>query len=215
LSGRKIGVFGGTFDPIHLGHLIVAEEAAERLGLEKVFFVPAKDPWRKPRKDVADAVDRLKMVRLAVEGNPRFSVSTVDMEREGPSYSVDTLEDLRRSEGASADFHFILGYDALADLPNWREPGRLADIAHLVAVVRPGYRVDWSALERVVANAQERIALLEIPEVGISSTELRRRVAEGRSIRYWVPESVDAYIRSQGLYRAPEQPVRRSRVAHP
>lgn len=215
MSGRKIGVFGGTFDPIHLGHLIVAEEAAERLGLEKVFFVPAKDPWRKPRKDVADAVDRLKMVRLAVEGNPRFSVSTVDMEREGPSYSVDTLEDLRRSEGASADFHFILGYDALADLPNWREPGRLADIAHLVAVVRPGYRVDWSALERVVANAQERIALLEIPEVGISSTELRRRVAEGRSIRYWVPESVDAYIRSQGLYRAPEQPVRRSRVAHP
>ncbi len=215
MSGRKLGVFGGTFDPIHLGHLIIAEEAAERLGLEKVFFVPAKDPWRKPRHDVADAGERLEMVRLAVEGNARFSVSKVDMEREGPSYSVDTLEDLRRSEGASAEFHFILGYDALADLPNWREPGRLADIARLVAVVRPGYRVDWRALETVVTSAKERISLLEIPEVGISSTELRRRVAEGRSIRYWAPESVDAYIRSQGLYRAPGKPPRGARTAHP
>lgn len=214
MSGRKLGVFGGTFDPIHLGHLIVAEEAAERLGLEKVLFVPAKEPWRKPRNDVADANGRLEMVRLAVEGNARFSVSTVDMEREGPSYSVDTLEDLRRSEGASADFNFILGYDALADLPNWREPGRLADLARLVAVVRPGYQVDWRALETVVAGAKERIDLLEIPEVGISSTELRKRVAEGRSIRYWVPERVEAYIRSKGLYRAPEQPVRRARTAH-
>lgn len=215
MSGRKLGVFGGTFDPIHLGHLIVAEEAAERLGLERVFFVPAKDPWRKPRQDVAKAVDRLEMVRLAVEGNDRFSVSTVDMEREGPSYSVDTLGDLRRSEGASAEFHFILGYDALGDLPNWREPGRLADLARLVAVVRPGYRVDWRALGKVVASAKERIVLLEIPEVGISSTELRKRVAEGKSIRYWVPESIDAYIRGQGLYRTPEQPPRRARTAHP
>lgn len=198
---RRIGVLGGTFDPIHLGHLIIGEEARARLGLAEVVFVPSRDPWRKARKDLAPASDRLAMVNLAVEENPSFSVSTVDLDREGPSYSVDTLMDMQMQKGWDTELYLILGFDALADVPYWHEPARLAALAQLVAAKRFGVKVDWPELERAIPAARERVTLLDMPVVSISSTEIRRRVAKGETIRYWVPDKVAAYIDKQGLYR--------------
>ena len=198
---RRVGILGGTFDPVHIGHLIIAEEARSRLELEEVVFVPARDPWRKARHGLAPVEERLAMVRLAVAGNPSFRVSLVDLERQGPSYSVDTILDLRGQFGEDADFYFILGHDALMDLPHWRQPARLTELAHVVSVGRPGYEIGWQQLERALPNAGERILVLDIPEVGISSTEIRQRVASGHTIRYWVPEAVAQYIREHKLYQ--------------
>ncbi len=201
MSGERIGLLGGTFDPIHLGHLIVAEEARTRLSLDRQLFVPSRQPWRKAGRGIAPEADRLAMVRLAVEGNPGFEVSLVDLEREGPSYSVDTVCDVRASLSPEAELYFILGYDALMDLPHWHAPDELARITRLVTVIRPGYELDWSPLEQAIPQARETVMLLETPEIGISSTEVRQRVAAGRSIRYWVPDLVAEYIQQQGLYR--------------
>ena len=201
MSGERIGLLGGTFDPIHLGHLIVAEEARTRLSLDRLLFVPSRQPWRKAGREIAPEADRLAMVRLAVEGNPGFEVSLVDLEREGPSYSVDTVCDVRATLSPEAELYFILGYDALMDLPHWHAPAELARITRLVTVIRPGYELDWSPLEQAIPQARETVMLLETPEIGISSTEVRQRVAAGRSIRYWVPDLVAEYIQQQGLYR--------------
>ena len=201
MSGERIGLLGGTFDPIHLGHLIVAEEARTRLSLDRLLLVPSRQPWRKAGREIAPEADRLAMVRLAVEGNPGFEVSLVDLEREGPSYSVDTVCDVRASLSPEAELYFILGYDALMDLPHWHAPDELARITRLVTVIRPGYALDWSPLEQAIPEAREAVTLLETPEIGISSTEVRQRVAAGRSIRYWVPDLVAEYIQQQGLYR--------------
>ncbi len=201
MSGERIGLLGGTFDPIHLGHLIVAEEARTRLSLDRLLLVPSRQPWRKAGREIAPEADRLAMVRLAVEGNPGFEVSLVDLEREGPSYSVDTVCDVRATLSPEAELYFILGYDALMDLPHWHAPAELARITRLVTVIRPGYALDWSPLEQAIPEAREAVTLLETPEIGISSTEVRQRVAAGRSIRYWVPDLVAEYIQQQGLYR--------------
>jgi len=204
LNGERprLGLFGGTFDPVHVGHLIVAEEAAGRLHLDRVLFAPSRHPWRKAGRDIASEQDRVAMVDLALAGNPRFAVSLVDMEREGPTYSVDTVDDIRRQQ-PDADLFFIIGYDALVDLPNWREPARLATSVNLVAMVRPGYSVDWAVVARAIPQAHDRVTVLQIPVIGISSSEVRARVARGDSVRYWVPDAVAAYIAAHGLYRAP------------
>ena len=194
-------MLGGTFDPVHIGHLLIAEEVWSCLGLDEVVFVPARDPWRKARHVLAPAEERLAMVRLAVAGNPAFSVSLVDLDRQGPSYSVDTLHDLFGQYREAAEFYFILGHDALMDLPHWRQPARLTELAHIVSVGRPGYEIGWQQLERALPNARERILVLDIPEVGISSTEIRQRVASGHTIRYWVPDAVAQYIREHRLYQ--------------
>ena len=201
MSGERIGLLGGTFDPIHLGHLIVAEEARTRLSLDRLLLVPSRHPWRKAGREIAHEADRLAMVRLAVEGNPGFEVSMVDLDRAGPSYSVDTVSDVRATLSPEAELYFILGYDALMDLPHWHAPDELARITRLVTVIRPGYALDWSPLEQAIPQARETVTLLETPEIGISSTEVRQRVAAGRSIRYWVPDLVAEYIQQQGLYR--------------
>ena len=201
MSGERIGLLGGTFDPIHLGHLIVAEEARTRLALDRLLFVPSRHPWRKAGREIAHEADRLAMVRLAVEGNPHFEVSLVDLDRAGPSYSVDSVSDVRATLSPEAELYFILGYDALMDLPHWHAPAELARITRLVTVIRPGYELDWSPLEQAIPQAREAVTLLETPEIGISSTEVRQRVAAGRSIRYWVPDLVAEYIQQQGLYR--------------
>ena len=201
MSGERIGLLGGTFDPIHLGHLIVAEEARTRLSLDRLLFVPSRQPWRKAGREIAHEADRLAMVRLAVEGNPGFEVSLVDLAREGPSYSVDTVCDVRATLSPEAELYFILGYDALMDLPHWHAPAELARITRLVTVIRPGSELDWSPLEQAIPQARETVTLLGTPEIGISSTEVRQRVAAGRSIRYWVPDLVAEYIQQQGLYR--------------
>ena len=196
-----IGVFGGTFDPIHSGHLIIAEEARLGLGLSQVIFAPAGEPWLKGAREISPAAHRLEIVKLAIASNPHFIVSTVDMDRGGPSYTEDTLTDLRRELGEAADFYFILGLDTLAQFAMWREPRRIVEMCHLVAAKRPEAReFDLESLEQSIPGISRRLIILDNPQVDISSSEIRERVANGLSIRNLVPDAVERYIREQGLY---------------
>ena len=198
----RLGVFGGTFDPIHIGHLIIAEEARVKLGLERVIFVPAGKPWLKEHRDIAPGEHRIEMIRLAIAANPRFSVSTVDLDRAGPSYTVHTLPDLRRELGGEVDFYFILGIDALAGLPLWKEPEGVVEMCHLVAARRPGAgALDLESLERSMPGISSRIIFLDNPLVDISSTDIRERVAAGLPIADLVPDAVARYIGEQGMYK--------------
>jgi nicotinate-nucleotide adenylyltransferase len=194
-SDLRIGVFGGTFDPVHIGHLILAEQAREQLGLNRVLWVPAGQPWRKSGRDVSAAAHRVEMVRRAVAGNDSFELVSDEAEREGPSYTVETLVMLQ-ARYAGAHLWLLLGADALADLPHWREPARLVELARLAVARReelegaqktlwPGAVVDW----------------VEMPRIDVSATTVRQRVAAGRSVKYLVPEEVAEYIRERGLYR--------------
>jgi nicotinate-nucleotide adenylyltransferase len=189
----KVGILGGTFDPIHLGHLILAEAAREQLGLNRVLFIPAGDPWRKAGREIAPAGDRLAMVRLAVAGNPHFEVETCEVEREGPSYTLDTLH-LLRTRDADAAFYLILGADAYADLPHWHEPALIAREAVLAVAGRPDV-----AEAQSIPDAQ--VVGIDMPAIDISATDLRRRARGGLSLRYLVPGPVEAYIFDHALYR--------------
>jgi nicotinate-nucleotide adenylyltransferase len=203
MTRRKIGVLGGTFDPIHLGHLIVAEDLREKLGLGEVLFIPAGHPWLKLKeeKPISPAEHRLAMVRLAVASNPYFKVSTMEIERPGLSYSIDTVLELKAKLGAQAEIYFIVGPDALAELPKWKEPARLVELCQVVGIGRPGYaKANLRKLERSIPGASQRIMLVEVPKINISSTDIRKRVAQGLSIRYLVPEAVEKYIEEHGLY---------------
>jgi nicotinate-nucleotide adenylyltransferase len=200
---ERVGVMGGTFDPIHLGHLILAEQARATLGLGRVLFVPAGEPWRKAGRRIAPVADRVAMVEAALAGDPYFDVSRVESERRGPSYTADTLAVLQAQLGPAAELFFILGQDALADLPFWHEPARIVARARLAVGARAGWRVaDAVALEQTVPGILGRMDVVPMPRIAISSTDIRRRVAEGRSIRFLVPASVEAYIYAHGLYRA-------------
>jgi nicotinate-nucleotide adenylyltransferase len=198
----RIAVMGGSFDPLHMGHLVAASEASHRLSLDLVLFSPTGHAWRKPHPHAATAEMRYLMIAAAVADDRRFGVTRVDIDRPGPTYTVDTLTDLRTERarthpGEEVDWFFITGADALADLPNWREPERILELAHLIGVTRPGSVLAPSGLPGAVAT------LLEIPSVGISSTEIRRRVAAGEPIRYLVPEPVAELIAEHGLYSGP------------
>ena len=198
----KLGVFGGTFDPIHMGHLVVAEEAREQLGLDEVLFVPAGKPWFKSEMPVTDAKHRLAMVAMAVASNPAFRSSEIEMCRPGPSYTVDTLELLRDELGDDVEFFVVLGADALSELERWRQPKRILELATVVGVTRPSHRsVDLGRLGASLGTAADRLRLLEGPLIEVSGTDIRCRVHEGRTIRYLVPESVEAYVIEHGLYR--------------
>ena len=198
----NIGVFGGTFDPIHIGHLLIAEEARLRLGLSQVIFVPAGEPWLKEHRIISPGEHRLEMIQLAIAFNAFFRASTVDLERPGPSYTVDTLTDLRRELGEEANFYFILGLDALAELPSWREPERIVQVCHLVAARRPEVKdLDLEALERSIPGISHRVIILDNPLIDMSSSEIRERVAAGLPITDLVPDAVARYIREQGLYK--------------
>ena len=196
----RIGVLGGTFDPIHLGHLIIVEEARDRLDLEEVCFVPARDPWMKAGQPLTSGHDRLSMARLAVEDNPFFRVSTVELERPGPSYTIDTLRELQKDYGPEAQLFFILGSDAFARFDEWKDPEGILGLATLVVVDRPGATASEEAIAQQVGNAGsvERVRGVHLE---ISAKDIRRRVAEGASIRYLVPEPVERYIYARGLYR--------------
>jgi len=197
----RLGVLGGTFDPVHTGHLVLAEQAREQLRLDRVLWVPAGDPWRKAGEPVSPAEDRLVMVRLAIEGNDGFEVSTTELDRAGPTYTLDTLQQLR-GEYAAEELFFLLGLDALADLPNWHKPAELIRLA-LLGVARRGDEQPRSAeLERQMPGLEERVRWVEMPRLDISGTELRRRASEGRSLRYLVPPAVASYVREHGLYRS-------------
>jgi nicotinate-nucleotide adenylyltransferase len=197
----RIGVIGGTFDPIHLGHLIVAEEARVRLGLSRVVFVPAGQPPHKLERAIADPEHRFEMIRLATADNQAFCVSRVDLDREGPCYTVETIGLLQEAWGQEVEIYFLIGADSLADLPTWREPERLLRLCRLVAVARPGYKVDLRALERKLAGVTCLVEMLDVPTLDISSTEIRRRAREGLSMRYLVPGTVARYVAEHGLYR--------------
>ena len=206
MTKRKIGVLGGTFDPIHLGHLIVAGDLREKLGLREVLFIPAGRPWLKLKeeKPISAADHRLAMVRLAVASNPHFKVSTMEIDRPGLSYSIDTILELKAELGAQVEIYFIVGPDALAEFPKWKEPAQLMGICQVVGIGRPKHtQVDLRKLERSVPGASQRIVLVDVPQIEISSTDIRRRVAQGLSIRYLVPEAVEKYIAEHRLYVSP------------
>lgn len=197
----KTGVLGGTFDPIHNGHLAIAEEARLRLDLAGVVFVPAGRPWFKKDSDITPAEHRVEMVRLAIAGHTSFRLSMVEVDRAGPSYTVDTIAGLRSELGADVELYFIMGMDSLPQLPRWREPGRLIRLCRIVAVPRPGSRPpDLAQLETRLPGLLERLILLDKPEVDISATDIRRRVTKGLSIRHLVPAPVEEYIRQHRLY---------------
>ena len=198
----RIGIMGGTFDPIHLAHLIIAEEARTRLELEEVVFVPAGQPWLRSGEAPAPAKQRVEMVRLAVQDNPFFRVSTVEMDRPGPTYTVDTLEEMRRELGDNAELFFILGMDSMKDFHRWKEPARILELCTLVAMVRPGHGdFQRDSLLAIAPTALARVRFLNSLRVEISGTEIRRRAAQGLSIRYMAPGAVEEYIRRTGLYR--------------
>ena len=206
MTKSKIGVLGGTFDPIHLGHLIVAEDIRQKLGLGEVLFVPAGRPWLKLKeeKPISAAEHRLDMVRLAVASNAYFKVSTLEINCPGLSYSIDTVLELKAKLGAGAEIYFIVGPDALAELPRWKDPGRLVEVCQVVGIGRPGHaQTDLHILESSIPGVSQRIMLMDVPQIEISATEIRRRVAQRLSIRYLVPEAVEKYIAEHRLYMSP------------
>jgi len=197
----NLGVLGGTFDPPHIGHLILAEEARLALALGQVLFVPAGEPWRKAGRKLSPRQDSLAMVRLAVGDDPHFAVSTVETDKEGPSYTAETLAALREQVGADSELFFIVGQDSLADLPNWRQPQRIISLARLAVATRTAWEsAQADALEKEVPGISQRLVWLDMPRIDISSTAVRQRVRQGLSIRYWVPGAVEEYVRQHGLY---------------
>jgi nicotinate-nucleotide adenylyltransferase len=199
---RRIGVLGGTFDPPHLAHLAIAEEARETLGLERVDFVPAGQPWQKAGRDVTPGPVRLAMVERAIAGNPSFAVDRSEIDRAGPSYTVDTLAGFAAREPGGTELWFILSAEALAGLATWRDPDRVVALAHFCVAPRGPAADDAVAafLARFPATAG-RLVALDRPRLDISSTEIRERVRAGRSIRYLVPDGVADLVTRYALYR--------------
>ncbi len=205
----RVGILGGTFDPVHLGHLAAGEEARERLGLERVLFVPAGEPWQKAGRAISPGSDRVAMLELALAGNPWFEVSTIEVDRPGPSYSVDTVEALtaaERSAGREPDVWFILSAEAAHGLATWHRPERLLAICRLAVVPRPGAApFEPVELGAIAPGSADRAVVLDGPRLDLSGTAIRARIRAGRSIRYLVPEPVGAYIAAHGLYRPSQQ----------
>ncbi|AYY14198.1 nicotinate-nucleotide adenylyltransferase [Actinobacteria bacterium YIM 96077] len=185
---------GGTFDPIHHGHLVAASEVAHWFGLDEVVFVPTGQPWQKEERQVAAAEDRYLMTVIATASNPRFSVSRVDIDRGGPTYTVDTLRDLRRERGQDNDLYFITGADALQQILSWRDVDELFDFAHFVGCTRPGHVLSDVGLP------EGKVTLVEVPALAISSSECRERVGAGEPIWYLVPDGIVQYINKRQLY---------------
>ena len=192
----RIGVMGGTFDPIHHGHLVAASEVGHFFELDEVIFVPTGRPWQKETRKVSAAEDRYLMTVIATASNPRFSVSRVDIDRPGVTYTIDTLRDLHAARGP-AEFFFITGADALQQLMSWQDADELFKLAHFVGCTRPGHRLSGVGLP------DERVSLIEIPALAISSTACRERVAAGHPIWYLVPDGIVQYIAKRKLYHGP------------
>ncbi len=196
----SLGIFGGTFDPIHLAHLAVAEAARDALGLERVLFIPVHEPPHKRGQQVTDAVHRLAMVELAIAGNPAFGTSRIEIDRPGPSYTADTLESLAAE---NPDLTLIVSVEAFVGLPTWHEPRRVLELARLAVAPRDGYPdADTGFLAEHFPETPARVVFLDGPRLRLSASELRTRAATGRSLRYLVPDAVAGYIGDHGLYRA-------------
>jgi nicotinate-nucleotide adenylyltransferase len=200
IARRRVGVMGGTFDPIHHGHLVAASEAQAWFDLDEVVFVPTGRPWQKSDRVVSPAEDRYLMTVVATAANPRFRVSRVDIDRDGPTYTIDTLRDLAL-QMPDADLYFITGVDALGDIFSWRDAERVFDLAHFVGCTRPGAELDPSTVELM---PHDRVTLLEIPALAISSTDCRERQRLGQPVWYLVPDGVVQYITKHRLYSTTE-----------
>jgi nicotinate-nucleotide adenylyltransferase len=206
---RRIGLMGGTFDPIHHGHLVAAEEARWQFDLDTVLFVPTGQPWQKP-VGVSPAEDRYRMTVIATASNPAFEVSRVEIDHPGPTYTVDTLRRLRAELGEDARLFFITGADAVLHILTWKDREEVLALAEFIAATRPGY--DLERLTERLPLARERLHPMEIPMLAISSTEIRARVARGAPIQYLVPDGVVEYVAERGLYRS--QPAAASGRRH-
>ena len=204
----RVGIFGGTFDPIHFGHLILAEQCREQCRLDEVWFVPAALPPHKLTASITSPKSRCEMIEFAIAGNPAFRLNTIELDRTGPSFTVTTLEQLH-SQKVSHELFLLIGADSLKDLPHWREPARILELATVVAVNRGDRPLpDRSELRVVVGSAaDQRIVAVTMPGVDISATDIRGRVQAGRSIRYLVPRAVEMYIHDQGLFRSRDSGV--------
>ncbi len=208
MSSSRIGVFGGTFDPVHLGHLIMAEQCRDQAGLEQVWFVPAARPPHKLDRTLTPFDRRVEMLQLAIAGNPSFRVEPMEKDRSGPSYTVETLEELHQQRG-DVDWNFILGSDSLPEFLRWRQPARIAELATLLVVARPGHPM---VPAEVLSNSLGlptgglRLKVIDSPLIDIASREVRRRCRHGQSIRYLVPRAVECYILDKPLYPQGEAP---------
>jgi nicotinate-nucleotide adenylyltransferase len=197
-STRRVGVMGGTFDPIHHGHLVAASEVADLFALDEVVFVPTGHPWQKADIVVSAPEDRYLMTVIATASNPRFSVSRVDIDRTGPTFTVDTLRDLRERYGPKVELFFITGADALEKILSWKDADQLFNLAHFIGVTRPGFDLSDAHLPA------DTVSLVQVPAMAISSTDCRARVAAGKPVWYLVPDGVVQYIVKRSLYRAVE-----------
>lgn len=191
---RRIGIMGGTFDPIHNGHLVCAEEARHQFELDEVIFVPAGSPWQK--SGVSCAEDRYLLTVLATASNQRFSVSRIEIDRAGPTYTRDTLIILGDFYAGGAELFFITGADAVAEILSWKDPQSVLEQAHFIAASRPTYELG----PRLLESFGDRVSVMKIPALAISSTDIRQRVSSGRPVRYLVPREVDHYIAANGMY---------------
>jgi nicotinate-nucleotide adenylyltransferase len=198
----NICILGGTFDPVHTGHIMMAEVVQQKMAPAEVVFIPAGRPWLKTANHISPAVDRLAMLRLAIDGHAGFSISTIEIERQGPTYTLDTIRELRNGAQAKDELYFILGWDNLLDLPRWYKPQEIIQLCKLVAVPRVGFRIpDPPTLETILPGLSKRVILLDKPVVDISATVIRERARRGLSLNNLVPEAVEQYIKEKGLYR--------------
>jgi nicotinate-nucleotide adenylyltransferase len=195
----RLGVMGGTFDPIHYGHLVTAEEALGQFDLDEVVFVPTGLPWMKTHNHVSPAEDRYLMVVIATASNPRFSVSRIEIDREGPTYTVDTLRAIKEERADDPELFFVTGADAMLEIFAWKDADDVLELAHFIAATRPGY--DIPAFEQEAPSRHPHVNVMTVPALAISSTDIRLRVREGRPIRYLLPEGVKSYVEKLGLYR--------------
>ena len=198
----KIGIMGGTFDPIHNGHLVIAEAARHEYALDKVLFIPAGEPPHKESYLITNAEDRYNMVELAIEGNEKFEISPIEIQRPGPSYTVDTLSQLKNIYKES-EFFIITGADAIVELLTWKETGRLASLCSFIAATRPGFDLKRlnDELKAFPQNLKRKIVAMEVPGMAISSTDIRNRRGENKPISYLLPEKVEKYIFQENLYK--------------
>lgn len=206
MSSDRIGVLGGTFDPVHIGHLIMAVELQSALNLDRVLFVPAGDPPHKPSTPISPAVHRIRMLELAIAGREDFTIDLTDINRAGPSYTKDLVSELT----AQYPHHrlvFLMGTDSLRDLENWKDPARILELAEIGAASRPDVHVDLDRLYKSLPGARGRVTLVEIPLIGVSSSDLRTRVQKSRPISYQVPATVERYILENSLYSARPGPM--------
>lgn len=200
-SVQRIGIMGGTFNPIHYGHLVAAEWSREALDLSRVFFIPSAQPPHKDAAGIVSAEHRLQMVKLALTDHAQFEALDIELQRSGPSYTVDTLEELSRRL-INSELYFIMGMDAFLDLPDWKDPARIAAISRLVVVTRPGYGFQLdAAYDTILSRPHRQLIQLEIPGLHISASDIRHRIASSRTVRYLLPADVEAYIYHHQLYR--------------